>query len=173
VHAAFRIAFGHFLMNDAAAGGHPLNISGCDSAFISHAVTVLDGSSENIGDGFNSAMWMPRKSGEIVSGNIVAEIVEQEKGIEVGRIVKTECAAKMHSGAFDGWLGGDQALYGTDGHVASGAGEMILDSCEREGQENEFKNPTFPPEAGGNVGHLEPTQNLSPALRILQIPNRW
>ena len=117
MHAAFGIALRHFLMNDAAAGGHPLNISRSDGAFVAHAVTVLDGSCENVSDGFNSTMRMPRKSGQIVCGNVVAEIIEKEEGIEVGGVVKTERAAKVNSGAFDGGLRSDQALDGTDGHV--------------------------------------------------------
>jgi hypothetical protein len=44
VHAAGLIAFRHFLVDDAAAGGHPLHIAGGDSAAIAHAVPVFNGS---------------------------------------------------------------------------------------------------------------------------------
>ena len=73
------IALGHFLMNDAAAGGHPLNVAGSDGAVIAHAVAMLDRSGQHIGDGLNAAMRMPGKSGEIVLRNVVAEVVEQQR----------------------------------------------------------------------------------------------
>ena len=83
VHAASRIALGHFLVNDAAAGGHPLHVAGGDGAVVAHAVAVLDGSGEDVGDGLDAAVRMPGKSGKVVLGNVVAEIVEQQEGIEV------------------------------------------------------------------------------------------
>ena len=70
-------------MDDAAAGGHPLHVAGGDGAAISHAVAMLHRSGENISDGFDAAMRMPGKSREIVLGDIVAEIVQQQEGIEV------------------------------------------------------------------------------------------
>ena len=42
VHTAPVIALGHFLVNDAAAGGHPLDISRQDYSLVAHAVTMLD-----------------------------------------------------------------------------------------------------------------------------------
>ena len=77
VHAAGRIALGHFLMDDAAAGGHPLHVAGGDGAVVAHAVAVFDGAGEDVGDGLDAAMRMPGEAGEIVFGDVVAEIVEQ------------------------------------------------------------------------------------------------
>ncbi len=116
VHAAGRIALGHFLMNDAAARGHPLHVAGGDGAVVAHAVAVLDGSGEHVGDGLDAAMRMPGKSGEIVLGDVIAKIVEQEERIEVVGVAEAEGAAQMHAGAFERGLGLDQALYGTNGH---------------------------------------------------------
>jgi hypothetical protein len=62
VHPALRIAFGHFLVDDAATCGHPLNVASGDCATVADAVAVLDGSGENIGDRLNAAMGMPRES---------------------------------------------------------------------------------------------------------------
>ena len=61
-------------------------------------------------------MRMPGESGEVVFGNVVAEIVEQEEGVEVGGAAEAESATQVDSGAFEGGLGFDEALYGTDGH---------------------------------------------------------
>ena len=116
VHAAACVALGHFLMNDAAAGGHPLHVAGGDGAVVAHAVAVLDGSGEHVGDGLDAAMRMPGKSGEIVFGNVVAEVVEQEEGIEVGGVAETEGAAQMHARAFEGGLGLDEALHRSNRH---------------------------------------------------------
>ena len=116
VHAASRIALGHFLVDDAAAGGHPLHVAGGDGAAVPHAVAVFDGSGEDVGDGLDAAVRMPGKSGKIVLGNVVAEIVEEQEGIEVMRVAETESAAEMDSGAFERGFGLDEALDGAYGH---------------------------------------------------------
>ena len=91
------VALGHLLVDDAAAGGHPLNVTGGNGAAIAHAVAVLHGSGQNVGDGFNAAMRMPGKSGKIIFGNVVAEIVEQQERIEIFGVVESESAAQMNS----------------------------------------------------------------------------
>ena len=116
VHAAVGIALGHFLVDDAAAGGHPLDVAGGDGAAVAHAVAVLDGAGEDVGDGFDAAMRMPGEAGEVIVGNVVAEIVEQEEGIEVGGVAEAERAAEMDARAFDGGFGFDEALDGSNGH---------------------------------------------------------
>jgi hypothetical protein len=44
---------------------------------------------------------MPGKAREIIFRNVITEIVEQEKGIEVGSIAETEGAAEMNARAFE------------------------------------------------------------------------
>ena len=83
MHASRGIALGHFLVNDAAAGGHPLHVAGGDGAAVAHAVTMLDRPGQNVRDGLNAAMRMPRKSREIIFGQLIAEIIEQKKRIIV------------------------------------------------------------------------------------------
>ena len=41
-HSAPRVAMRHLLMDDAAAGGHPLDVTGADGAVVAHRVTVID-----------------------------------------------------------------------------------------------------------------------------------
>jgi hypothetical protein len=65
---------------------------------------VLHRTSQDISDGLNAAMRMPGKSGKVVLGDVVAEIVEQEKWIEVLRISEAECALKMHTSALKSGL---------------------------------------------------------------------
>ena len=129
VHAAQRIAFGHFLVDDAPARRHPLEVAGADGAAVAHAVAVLDGAGQDVGDGFDAAMRMPREAGEVIVRNVVAEIIEQEEGIEVGGVAEAERAAQMHAGAFEGGLGLDQAFDGSDGHIVL----LVQFNCDDRG----------------------------------------
>ncbi len=116
MHAAGVVALGHFLVNDAAAGGHPLDVARGDGSAVADAVGVVDRAGEDVGDGLDAAMRVPGESGEVVFGDVVAEVVEEEEGIELGGVAETEGAAEMHSGTFRGGLAADQALYGSNGH---------------------------------------------------------
>ena len=102
------IALGHFLMDDAAAGGHPLDVARRDGAAVAHAVAVLDGSRENISDGLDPAVGMPGEAGEIIVGNVVTKVVEQQEWIEIGCVAKTKRPAEMNAGAFQRRFGFDE-----------------------------------------------------------------
>ena len=56
----------HFLMQDAAACGHPLASSVCDPAAVANAVAMLDISADQIGHGLYSAVRVPRKTFDII-----------------------------------------------------------------------------------------------------------
>ena len=84
---------------------------------MAHAVAVFYRSGQHIRDGFDAAMRMPRKARQIIGGDIVAEIIEEKKGIEVGGVAEAECSAEVHARAFDRRLGFDQPLNGSNGHV--------------------------------------------------------
>ena len=130
MHAAGRVALGHFLVNDAAAGGHPLHVAGGDGAVVAHAVAVFDGSGENVGDGLDAAMRMPRESGEVVLGDVVAEVVEEQERIEILGVAEAERAAQMDSGAFERGLGLDKALDGSNGHVGLRYRSLFWKACD-------------------------------------------
>src|SRR5688500_7599448 len=87
-------------MEDAAACGHPLDVTRTHLATIAEAVTVLDRSREHVRDGFNSAMRMPWEAREIRVGIVIAEVVEKQERIELARITEAECPAQRHSRAF-------------------------------------------------------------------------
>src|SRR6202011_6357961 len=80
-------------------------------AVVADAVAVLDGSGKHVGDGFDAAVRMPGKSGEIILRHVIAEIVEQKKGIELGRVAKAKCAPQVHACALRGGLAADQPLH--------------------------------------------------------------
>ncbi len=107
MHPAKLVALGHLLVDDAAAGRHPLHVAGGDGAVVAHAVAVFDGAGENVGDGLDAAMRVPGKAVEVVLRDVVAEVVEQEERIEVVGVAEAEGAAEMDSGAFEGRLGFD------------------------------------------------------------------
>ena len=56
----------HLLVQDAAAGRHPLHVAGAEAAAVAEAVAVLDGPGEHVGDRLDAAVRMPREPGEIV-----------------------------------------------------------------------------------------------------------
>ncbi len=68
VHASVRIALRHLLVDDAAAGRHPLHVAGAERAAIAEAVAVLDRAGEHVGDRLDPAMRMPRKPGSYSRG---------------------------------------------------------------------------------------------------------
>src|SRR5688500_13154531 len=117
MHSAEIVALRHFLMDDAAPRGHPLNVAGSDGAAISHAVTMLDGSGEYVGDGLNSPVWVPGKASEVVLRHVIPKIVKQEEGIEVRCIAEAERTAEMYTGAFARRFGLDESLHWPDRHV--------------------------------------------------------
>jgi hypothetical protein len=88
VHPTLLIPFRHLLVHDAASGGHPLDVACAEAALVAEAVAVIDGARQDIGDRLDAAMRVPRESGEIVGRVVVAEIVEEQERIEVGRIAE-------------------------------------------------------------------------------------
>src|ERR1700723_3569834 len=102
-------------MNDTAARRHPLNVTGGNSTAVAHAVAVFDGSCQDIRDGFDAAMRVPREPGQIILRNIVAEVVEKKEWIEVGCIAESESAAKVHASAFERWFGLNEPLDRSNG----------------------------------------------------------
>ena len=55
---------------------------------------MLDRARQDVGDRLDAAMRMPGKAGEIILRPIVAEIVEQQERIGLGRIAEAEGAAQ-------------------------------------------------------------------------------
>ena len=99
------VALRHFLMQDAAAGGHPLHVAGAELAAVAEAVAMIDIAGQHVGDGLDAAMRMPREAGEIFGRPVVAEIVQQQERIEFGGVAEAERAAQMHARALDRGLG--------------------------------------------------------------------
>src|SRR5262249_5801592 len=75
VAPAAGVSLRHLLVQDAAAGGHPLDVAGAETAAVAEAVAVRDGPGEHVGDRLDAAVRVPRKAGEIVGGRVVPEVV--------------------------------------------------------------------------------------------------
>src|SRR2546421_571483 len=83
---------------------------GGDGAAIPHAVAVLDGPGKHVSDGLDAAVRMPRKPRQIIFRNVVAEIVEEKKRVEVRGVAKAERTAQVYARTFHRWLGFDEPL---------------------------------------------------------------
>ena len=104
MHASSRVALGHFLVHDATTGRHPLHVTRAEVALVAEAVAVLDRAREHISDGLDAAVGMPGKAGEIIARAVVAEIVEQQKRVELAGIAEAEGAPQFYAGALHGGL---------------------------------------------------------------------
>src|SRR5438876_3216006 len=62
---------------------------------------MFDFPRKHVGDRFNATMWMPRETGPIVVGILIAKIVEQQERIEIACITEAECTAKPDTGALN------------------------------------------------------------------------
>ena len=76
MHAPAGVAPRHLLVEDPAAGGHPLNVSCTEIAAVAQTVAVLDVTGEDVRDRLDAAMRVPREAGEVVVGIVVSEVVE-------------------------------------------------------------------------------------------------
>ena len=119
MHLALRISLRHFLMHDARPGGHPLHISGAKRAGVAKGIPVFDGARQHIGDGLDPAMGMPGKTAEEILGAFIAEIVEQQERVQLGRVLKPEGTVQFDPGALHGGLGVAGFGNGTDRHGVS------------------------------------------------------
>ena len=67
---------------------------------VPHAVAVIHGAGEDVGNGLDSAVRVPGKPCQIVFRNIIAKIIEEQKGIEIGSVAEAEGTAQMYARAF-------------------------------------------------------------------------
>src|SRR5689334_17013722 len=116
MHAAGRVSLRHLLMDDAAAGGHPLDITGSNGTVVPHVVTMLDGACQNISYRHYCTMRMPRKAREVIFWHVIAEIVEKQKRIEIRCVDEPERSEQMNARTLAGRFRIDQSLNGSNRH---------------------------------------------------------
>ena len=108
---------------------------------------MLNIACEHVSDGLDAAVRMPRKAGAILFRPVIAEIVEQQKRIELGGVSKAERAAQVHAGALDGRLGRDDAFHGPDGHGRTLLCDALINLCQKKwgkGNENQEGTQVIP-----------------------------
>jgi hypothetical protein len=103
-------------VEDAAAGGHPLDVAGAEASVVSETVAMIDRASQDVGNRFDAAMRMPRESRQVIVGVVVPEIVQEQKWIEFRGVPESECASQPYAGAFHRGFGLNDALYGSNRH---------------------------------------------------------
>ena len=81
VHLTAPVAAGHLLMQDPAAGSHPLHIACAQFAGVPKAVGVIHRAFKDIGDRFDAAVRVPRKTPLKMCRDVVAEIVKQQERV--------------------------------------------------------------------------------------------
>src|SRR5215813_4217153 len=116
MHPAVLVALRHLLVNDPAPGGHPLDVTGGNDAVVPHAVTVLHRTREDVRDRLDSSVRVPGEARQVILRDVIAEVVEEEEWVEVGRIAESECASQSHARAFERRLGFAESLNRSNGH---------------------------------------------------------
>ena len=104
MHPAVRIALRHLLVEDAAAGGHPLHVACAEAPAIAEAVPVLDRAGEHVGDRLDAAVRVPREPGEVFVGVVVAEVVEEQKRVVFRGVAEPERTPQFDACAFESGL---------------------------------------------------------------------
>ena len=73
-------------MQDARAGGHPLRVAGTQEPVVAHRVAVLEVTLEEVRDGLEPAVRVPRRAGSLAGTEIDgAHVVEEQERIDVGQ----------------------------------------------------------------------------------------
>jgi hypothetical protein len=104
MHLTDLVAFGHFLVNDASARHHPLDIALPNSAAVSQTIRMFNGAGQDVRDGLDTPVRVSGKAGEVVIGNVVSEVIQEQERIELGRVAEPESPAQTHPGTFQGGL---------------------------------------------------------------------
>src|SRR5579871_390171 len=162
MHAPGMIAARHLLVNDPAARGHPLHVARGNRPVIAHAVAVFDRAGQDIGNRFDPAVWVPGKSGDVVLRNVVAEIVQEEKRVEIRGVAEPEGTAQMHARSVASRFGADQPPYRTNRHGKNSlSGSLLHFACKtKRGLSH------------ANEGQLEAFSNSWPAASSV-LPPAW
>src|SRR5947209_6631973 len=98
-------------MEDAAACGHPLHITGGHLALVPQAIAVFHRAGEHICDGLDASVRVPWKSGEVVFRIVVAEIIQKQEWIEILGFAEAECALQLDASAFQRGFGLNDLSY--------------------------------------------------------------
>ena len=99
-HQAILLPFRHFLVNNAAAGRHPLYIPGAYYAGIPHTVAMLYPTLEHISYSLNAPVRVPGKTPYIVPRIAGMEVIQEKEGVQQIRPVEAYGPSEMYPGPF-------------------------------------------------------------------------
>ncbi len=74
---------------------------------------------QDVRNGFDPPVGMPRKALEIIEGVLVAKIVQQEERVVLPRLAEPKSPAQFHPRPFHGWFCLDNPLNSANGHACS------------------------------------------------------
>ena len=109
--AALGIAFWHLLVQDATPSGHPLDITSPQQPLVPEAIAVLDRSAQNISDRLDTSVRVPREAISVVVWIVIAQVVEQQKGIVGCGLAEAKSAMHANAGTFDVWFRFDNLFW--------------------------------------------------------------
>src|SRR5579862_664391 len=95
-------------------------------------------------------MRVPRKAGEIIFGNVVAKVIEQEERVEVRGVAEAEGATEMNTGALHSWFGGYKSFYGAYRHSLAPLSRVRRIACALKAG-TACRAPTGPAASGVSV----------------------
>ena len=97
----------HFLVQNAAASGHPLAIAIAYNTLVAKTVLVLNGPLHKIGEGFNATVRMRGKALGVVIGILRIKGIKHKKGVKSLDRGRTQHAHKAHASAVNCRLAGN------------------------------------------------------------------
>src|SRR5690606_22938247 len=87
----------HLLVNDAAAGGHPLAAAVPDVPLVAQAVAVFDVAGDEIGHRLDAAVWVPREPLDVIGWVAGIKRVQHEERIELLGCGWSQYAYQVHA----------------------------------------------------------------------------
>jgi hypothetical protein len=85
-------------MDHASPGGHPLHTAVLQQAFVPGAVAVQHAPGDHVGHGFETAVRVVGKAGDVVVGLVAAKGVEHQKRVEPALQVLGEHPGELDAG---------------------------------------------------------------------------
>src|SRR5207249_404981 len=97
----------HLLVEDTAAGRHPLDVAGADRALVTERVSVLHLALPDDRDGFDPAVRMVRKARLVVGRLRRLEMVEEQERVQMVELPRADASTQVDTGALDDGFGRD------------------------------------------------------------------
>ena len=95
-HAAL-LLLGHLRVHEATARRHPLHAARHEHALVAMVVAMAHAAIQHVGDRLEAAMRVIRKAGDVVFGLVRAELIEQQKRIEIRKLRLPDHARELHA----------------------------------------------------------------------------